>query len=99
MDESKLERKYQELYYKSLFMGIGTAVNFVIQMGDELSTSDCIELSRGKIPDGYAQYGFGRLLEGFPQLEKNGDEYNFCLSWFYVGIGVAVAFMERELNK
>jgi len=82
-------------------MGIGTAVTFVVGKGDSLSTSERIGLSQGKIPDAYAEEGFWRLLnpKSLPKIENDEDKRNFCFFWFYAGIGVAIAYMEREQNK
>ncbi|HIJ71873.1 MAG TPA: hypothetical protein HPP87_10995 [Planctomycetes bacterium] len=99
IDKSELSERYQELYDKSLFMGIGTAVTFVMGKGDSLSMADRIGLSQGKIPEHCTQEGFERLLKSFPHLEKDEDEYNFSQCWFLGGIKEAIAFMERELNK
>lgn len=97
LDRSNLTEWWTELYDKSLVTGIGTAVAFVLEKGDTLSFSERQGLSQGNIPDLYAERGLGCLYASYPQLHNNEDDFNFCLLWFYAGIGVAVASMHRIL--
>lgn len=97
LDKNKLTGWQVELYDKSLVTGIGAAVAFVLEKGDSLSFSERQGLSQGNIPNLYAERGLGCLHASYPQLHKNEDDFNFCFFWFYAGIGVAVAFMQRML--
>ena len=97
LDKNKLTESQAKLYDKSLVTGIGTAVSFVLDKGNSLSFAERQGLSQGNIPDLYAERGFGCLLASYPQLHKNEDDFNFCFFWFYAGIGVAVAFIQRML--
>lgn len=97
LDKNKLTEWQVEFYDKSLVTGIGTAVAFVLEKGDSLSFSERQGLSQGNIPDLYAERGLGCIYASYPQLHRNEDDFNFCFFWFYAGIGVAVAFMQRML--
>jgi hypothetical protein len=97
LDKNKLTEWQTELYDKSLVTGIGAAVAFVLEKGDSLSFSERQGLSQGNIPNLYAERGLGCLHASYPQLHKNEEDFNFCSCWFYAGIGVAVAFMQRML--
>ena len=99
VDKDTLPKRWAELYDKSLFMGIGTAVTFIVAKGDSLSFTEQEGLSQGKIPDCYAEEGFERLLTTLPEVHENEDDFNFCFCWFYAGIGVAVAFIASESFK
>jgi len=99
LDKNELTKWWAELYDKSLITGIGTAVSFVLDKGDSLSFSERQGLSEGKIPDLYAERGFGRLQASLLQLHENEDDFNFCFCWFCAGIGVAVSFMESMLIR
>lgn len=47
LDKETFNPRQVDLYEKSLFAGIATAVGFVIILGDSLSKSDCEGLSHG----------------------------------------------------
>lgn len=74
-------------------------MSFIVVKGDSLSLTQQEGLSRGKIPDYYAEQGFEGLLTTLPQLHENEEDFNFCFCWFYAGIGVAVAFIASESSK
>jgi hypothetical protein len=96
IDRNAMPKELAELYDKSLFAGIGTAVVFLVGKGDSLSTSELVGLLQGEIPDAYAEDGFWRLLKHLPQVENDEDKRNFCFRWFYVGIKVAIDFTRRK---
>lgn len=99
LDKETLNPRQVDLYEKSLFAGIATAVGFVIILGDSLSKSDREGLSHGRIPDYVSTPAFKGLIRKLPKLRRRYGERNFCFNTFYAGIGVAIAFMESEFGR